>query len=77
MNKELNIILKKDFTKKQEDLAQKLFYELRESSGELDEFSVVSIFGLKETKKGSGSILFEIDYDDPEKNGELTLFCNY
>lgn len=70
------ITLKKDFTEEQEKIAKKLGEELIEGSHELEEFGNVSVYGLKE-EEGNMSVLFEIDYSDPEQDGKLTIYGNY
>jgi len=71
----MKITLKQDFTEEQENLAKDLRNQLREASQELEEFSVVEVYALKEDEKGA-SILFEIGYSDPEGKGN-TIFNAY
>jgi len=70
------ITLKEQFTDEQSKLADKLKLELEDACHELEEFSSVKVFGLKEDD-GEKGILFEIGYSDPEENGNLTIFDCY
>jgi len=75
----MKIILRKDFTKDQEILAKKLYSELVDNFHELEEYSSSYIYGLRlgELKDEENSVLIGIDYSEPEKDGNKTIFGNY
>ncbi len=70
------IILVADFNAEQQGLAKDLLDQLEDACHELEEFSHVTVFGLK-LKNNEWSILFEIGYSDPEENGNITIFNQY
>ncbi len=72
----ITITLKKDFNEEQAKIAEKLKSELTEACHELEEYSNYEVYGLKDNN-GEMSILLEIDYSDPEQDGNLTLFGCY
>lgn len=55
-------------------LATKLLNQLTDTCHELEEFGNVQFISLDETNK---KLIISLDYDDPEENGEDTIFCNY
>lgn len=69
------VTLKENFTPEQNELAASLRSLLLEGCHELEEFSNVEVYGLKEDEDGD-SILFEIDYSNPEGKGN-TIFNQY
>ncbi len=70
------ITLKEQFNEEQASIADKLKLELEDSCHELEEFSSLKVFGLREDN-GEKSVLLEIGYSDPEENGNLTIFDCY